>query len=288
MDRFRTIMVVAAIGCFVLAFALSGIYPWWVTDAKGHEATLKEVTAEVSPDFKDIKERWPVGFDRAFAGATQALTDKDLVGIPANDPRRTASDAAWRTAYGDAVKRGRDRYIAEACWHCHSQYVRPVIGDTSRFGRIRTTADDNNVLQRPVLWGTRRVGPDLTNEGGLRSNDWHAAHFADPTSVTPGSVMPKYPWYFEDGWQVRRSISKDVAAREGVDPATSYPYPGVYRTKSEAESAMERIRGSIPQVLEAEKSRLFVAEAKSPTGDGLALIAYMQWLGTWIAPKAGD
>lgn len=288
MDRFRFVIVVAALGCFALAFALSGIYPWWVTDAKGHEATVIEVTDVVSPDFKDVKERWPVAFDRAFDGASEALTDKQLAGIPTDDPRRLSSASAWKSAYADAVKRGRDRYVAEACWHCHSQYVRPVIGDTARFGRIRSTDDDNNVLQRPVLWGTRRVGPDLTNEGGLRSNDWHAAHFADPASVSPGSVMPKYPWYFEDGWEVRRTISKDVAKREGVDPATSYPYPGVHRTKAEAEAAMESIRASIPPVLEGEKTRLFVSPAKSPTADGLALIAYMQWLGTWTAPTRGN
>ena len=75
---------------------------------------------------------------------------------------------------------------------------------------MQSSAHDNNALQRPVLWGTRRVGPDLTHEGRLRSNDWHVAHFWDPQSVSPGSVMPPYPWFFREGWEVRRSIDPDV------------------------------------------------------------------------------
>ena len=99
-------------------------------------------------------------------------------------------DPWWNEKCAEALRYGHKLYVGEGCWHCHSQYVRPVAHEDTRFGPVSRWEQDNNALQRPVLWGTRRVGPDLTYEGTLRSNDWHAAHFWDPGVVSPGSVMP--------------------------------------------------------------------------------------------------
>jgi cytochrome c oxidase cbb3-type subunit II len=284
MDRLRQILLVAGVLCFVFSVLVSAVYPWAITDGRRKEATLEEISEIVSPDFKSLKDEYPVTFAATFPGAAEALTDRDLAALPPEDPRRAASEAAWRKAYAHAIRRGRDLYIAEACWHCHSQYIRAVANEDIRFGRPRTTDEDNNVLQRPVLWGTRRVGPDLTLEGGLRSNDWHVAHLADPTSTSPGSVMPRYTWFFRDGFEVRRRIDPDVAEREGLAPDRTYPIRGIYDKREEAEAAAERIRASLPQVLEGEGKRLSVAAARGPNGDGLSLVAYLQWLGTW-SPK---
>jgi cbb3-type cytochrome c oxidase subunit II len=284
MDRLRQILLVAGILCFGFSFAVSGIYPWAITDGRRPEATVEEVAHVVSPDFKALKESYPVAFAATFPRENEALTDPQLAALPGDDPARAASEDAWRAAYAHALRKGRNVYIAEACWHCHSQYVRPVANEDIRFGPVRTAECDNNALQRPVLWGTRRVGPDLTHEGGLRSNDWHVAHFADPRTTSPGSVMPRYTWFFRDGFEVRRTIAPDVAEREGFAPDRSYPFPGIYDTRAEADAALARIRDALPQSLASEKARLFVAEAKGPNGDGLSVIAYLQWLGTW-SPK---
>ena len=103
-----------------------------------------------------------------------------------------------QNAYSEALRLGRDIYIAEACWHCHSQYVRPVANEEIRYGNVSVASEYQNELQMPVLFGTRRVGPDLTREAGVHSNDWHAAHFYDPPSVQPDSVMPSYIWFYDE------------------------------------------------------------------------------------------
>lgn len=288
MDRLSRVLLFAGFGCFVLSFVLSGLYPWMATGGSDPEASLSQISARVAPDFKALKELYPVSFAVAFPGAAQALTARELVDVPAGDARRTASEAAWHAAYADALQRGRDAYIADGCWHCHSQYVRPVANEEQRFGPVLPAANDNNFLQRPMLWGTRRVGPDLTHEGGLRSDDWHVAHLWDPQSTSPGSVMPRYTWFFRDGWQVRRRIDPAVAEREGLDPQASYPIAGVWATEAEAQAALQRHAASLPSALAAEKERLFVDRGREPSDRGLALVAYLQWLGTWQPPAPGE
>lgn len=289
MDRLTSILIGAGLLCFGLAFALSGLYPWLITDAREPEATIEQVAHAVSPEFRRLKEVYPAAFDRAFASASDCVVDRDLAGVPADDPRRTKSDAAWRVAYADALRKGRDRYVGEACWHCHSQFVRsaggrPVANEDVRFGRVSEARDDNNVLQRPVMWGTRRVGPDLTREGGLRTNDWHVAHFWNPADTSPGSVMPRYTWFFDDGFEVRRRAEPDTADRAGIPRDTSYRVASGFASAADAERGLAAIAAALPDSRAEEKGRLFVADAKVPNETGLAVIAYLQWLGTWKAP----
>lgn len=105
--------------------------------------------------------------------------------------------------YHDSLMRGRDLYIREACWHCHSQYVRPTANENLYYGPVSTAGEYQTALHLPQLLGTRRVGPDLSRESGKRSNDWHLAHLYQPTSVVPESVMPSFTWYFKkDGEQI--------------------------------------------------------------------------------------
>ena len=126
----------------------------------------------------------------------------------------------------EALLLGRQVYVGEGCWHCHSQFIRPVSNESRRWGDVSETWEYQNELQRPVMFGTRRVGPDLSREGGRRSNDWHAVHFFEPTLVSTDSPMPSYPWLF-DG-------SPDKPNRRGIALITyiqwlgswldSYPY----------------------------------------------------------------
>ncbi|MEZ9243879.1 cbb3-type cytochrome c oxidase subunit II [Vibrio lentus] len=90
---------------------------------------------------------------------------------------------------------GRDIYITEGCHVCHTQMVRPLEPEVKRNGRPNKEADD--IYEFPNLWGSKRTGPDLTNLGRKYSDQWHAIHLIDPRKVVPTSIMPAYPWLFE-------------------------------------------------------------------------------------------
>ncbi|NUQ61248.1 MAG: cytochrome-c oxidase, cbb3-type subunit I [Pirellulales bacterium] len=90
---------------------------------------------------------------------------------------------------------GRDVYLSEGCYNCHSQMVRPILAETKRYGEYSKPGE--SVFDHPFQWGSRRIGPDLAREGGKQSALWHVLHFQDPRQVTQGSVMPAYPWLLE-------------------------------------------------------------------------------------------
>jgi len=87
---------------------------------------------------------------------------------------------------------GRDIYIAEGCYNCHSQMIRPFMWETMRYGEYSKPGEF--VYDRPFQWGSRRIGPDLAREGGLRTHLWHYRHFKNPADISENSIMPRYPW----------------------------------------------------------------------------------------------
>ncbi|MBI4809679.1 MAG: cbb3-type cytochrome c oxidase subunit I [Nitrosomonadales bacterium] len=93
-------------------------------------------------------------------------------------------------------RRGRQVYIREGCWYCHSQYVRPVTGENLRWGPVSQAGE--YVYDQPQMLSTRRIGPDLLRVGGKYGDDWQAAHHWNPRDVVPDSVMPRFPWLFKD------------------------------------------------------------------------------------------
>jgi hypothetical protein len=174
-EKFQFIFLVAGVGFFVLAFIVSGVVTVQAVSDLPY-TTLEELSQDVSPYFTALAQQYPEPFDRYYPGGP----------TPEN--------------YQEALNLGRNIYIAEACWHCHSQQVRPVANEDVRFGPVSTAAEQQHELMKPQLMGTRRVGPDLSRESGFRSNDWHVAHFYNPRSVAPTSVMPSYTWFY-DGQQ---------------------------------------------------------------------------------------
>jgi cbb3-type cytochrome c oxidase subunit II len=133
-------------------------------------------------------------------GLIPAMMTKSLGAIdyhPTEIPDNFTEHYSTLEEYEAALYEGRDIYIKEACWHCHSQYVRPVGNEALRYGPVSTPGEYDNSLNLPQLFGTRRVGPDLSREGGKRPNDWHFVHLYNPRDVVPQSVMPGYPWYFD-------------------------------------------------------------------------------------------
>lgn len=175
MERFHTLFFVAGIGCFAIAFVLSMVFPWMTLGSyHGMQyATLEELAAVPSPQFRQLAQDYPEAFERHYG-------------------------EVGPESYAEALQLGRDLYVGQACWHCHSQYVREVSKEAQRWGPPSTAQEYQNALNQPHLWGTRRVGPDLTREGGRHTNDWHIAHFMKPKNVAPYSVMPSYGYYFEE------------------------------------------------------------------------------------------
>ena len=112
-----------------------------------------------------------------FDELSQRYPESFRAGTSASRPRKTVPRR---------LRLGRQVYIGEGCWHCHSQFVRPVSNESRRYGPVSETWEYQNELQRPVMFGTRRVGPDLSREGGRHGNDWHAVHFYRPKTDRPG------------------------------------------------------------------------------------------------------
>lgn len=171
MERVPTIALIAGVSTFLLGFVLMGILPW-MGQARIPMQRMEEICRNVPMEFSELAEDYPEEFQRYF-------------GQP---------DAQ---AFRKAMELGREVYIAEGCWHCHSQYIRPVANEDLRFGPVSTVEEYNNEMNLPHLFGTRRVGPDLIRQAGRHSNDWHVAHFYEPRSVAPYSVMPSYHWFFD-------------------------------------------------------------------------------------------
>ncbi len=171
-EKFQFVFLVAGIGFFALSFVVSGIVT--VNAVKDLPyTTIEEISQDVSPYFEALSRQYPDQFERYYPGGPTSEN------------------------YAAALELGRNTYIGEACWHCHTQQIRPVANEDVRFGPVSTAAEQQHELMKPQLMGTRRVGPDLSRESGFRSNDWHVAHFYDPQSVAPTSVMPDYTWFFD-------------------------------------------------------------------------------------------
>jgi len=106
---------------------------------------------------------------------------------------------------------GRDIYMREGCAVCHTQMIRPFRAETERYGTYSRSGE--HVYEHPFLWGSKRTGPDLARVGGRYSDEWHRAHLYNPRDVVPESIMPSYPWLFEDTVDGRVTPKKMEALR---------------------------------------------------------------------------
>ncbi|HMN96685.1 MAG TPA: cytochrome-c oxidase, cbb3-type subunit I [Phycisphaerales bacterium] len=165
---------------------------------------------------------------------------------------------------------GRDIYIAEGCYNCHSQMIRPIWAETKRYGDFSKPGEF--VYDHPFQWGSRRIGPDLAREGGRQSWDWHVRHLDDPRSLVPQSIMPGYPHLLADALDysvVQRRVR--TMAMLGV------PYGEAVRDGVAERMAREQAARIFDELV-AQGGRDDVRDAKV-----IALIAYLQRLGTDIS-----
>ena len=130
---------------------------------------------------------------------TRPGTVQTIEGKTIPSPRRTSLEEA-----------GRKIYIREGCWYCHSQYVRPVNRDTDKWGPISQAGEI--AFDLPQMFGTRRIGPELSREGNRRSDEWHYAHHWNPRAVEPESIMPSFQWLYTDD-DARDRMVKDFIVK---------------------------------------------------------------------------
>ncbi len=162
---------------------------------------------------------------------------------------------------------GRDLYIRDGCNNCHSQLIRPFRSETERYGDYSKAGE--YVFDHPFLWGSKRTGPDLTRVGGKYPDAWHFNHMNDPTSMSPGSIMPKFPWLAENTLDTESTASKIRALR-----ALGVPYANNYDQQANAD--LTRQADSISVNL--RDAGIDCASDK----EIIALIAYLQRLGADI------
>ncbi|MFN7325798.1 MAG: cytochrome-c oxidase, cbb3-type subunit I [Chitinophagales bacterium] len=167
---------------------------------------------------------------------------------------------------------GRDIYIREGCVGCHSQMVRPFRSETERYGEYSKSGE--YIYDRPFLWGSKRTGPDLLRVGGKYPDSWHYNHMMDPTSMSPGSIMPAYPALLDA--QVDYS---DLGPKINALRKLGTPYPAKYEEVA-VEEAQKQAKAIATRLAEQG-----VKDSNIENTEMIALIAYLQRLGTDIKVK---
>jgi len=173
---------------------------------------------------------------------------------------------------------GRNIYVREGCYNCHSQMIRPMRDEVERYGHYSLAAE--SMYDHPFQWGSKRTGPDLARVGQRYSNEWHVQHLTDPRSVVPESVMPGYSFLLSS--ELR---TDDIVAHLKANQAVGVPYDAAMIEAAEADMRAQ----ADP---DADWDGLLARYPKAQTGDfdgnprALtemdALIAYMQMLGTLV------
>ncbi len=159
---------------------------------------------------------------------------------------------------------GRDIFISEGCYNCHSQMIRTLVPDVMRYGDYSRLGE--SIYDHPYQWGSRRIGPDLARVGGKYPDSWHYKHMMNPRAISPGSNMPNYPWLFDTDTDVAALPSKlSVQRTLGVPYAVLTPAEIQAQVDVQAQEIVARLRESDIQV--------------KPSREIVAVIAYLQKLG---------
>jgi cytochrome c oxidase cbb3-type subunit II len=172
--------------------------------------------------------------------------------VPLYFQRSTTEPVAGLKPYAPLALTGRDIYIREGCYGCHSQMIRPFRAETERYGHYSVAGEF--VYDRPFQWGSKRTGPDLARVGGKYSDDWHRTHLNNPRDVVPESNMPGYPWLAKTP-----ADASAIEAKLKVLRALGHPY-----TDADVAGAKAALAGKTEED---------------------ALIAYLQGLGTVLKTR---
>ena len=172
---------------------------------------------------------------------------------------------------------GRNIYIREGCYTCHSQMIRPFRDELERYGHFSLAAE--SMYDHPFQWGSKRTGPDLARVGGRYSDDWHAAHLRSPRAVVPDSIMP--PYAFLDRPLNYRDIEQHLRAQRAIGVPYTDEMIANARADLEAQARPERDAGAFQGRYARARQAAFDGDPDRIT-EMDALVAYMQMLGTLV------
>jgi cytochrome c oxidase cbb3-type subunit II len=180
---------------------------------------------------------------------------------------------------------GRNIYVREGCYNCHSQMIRALRDEVERYGHYSLAAE--SMYDRPFQWGSKRTGPDLARVGGKYSDEWHRDHLTRPKSVVPGTVMPAYPWlvatdldfaHIDDDLRVQAALGVPYST-EMIENAIPDLRAQASADVTEADTITKRYAKAQARDFDGEPGRITEADA---------LIAYLQVLGTLVDFKLYD
>lgn len=177
---------------------------------------------------------------------------------------------------------GRNIYVREGCYNCHSQMIRPLRDEVERYGHYSLAAE--SMYDRPFQWGSKRTGPDLARVGGKYSDDWHRDHLNAPKSVVPGTVMPSYPWLAQTELDFRH-IADDLTVQSKL--GVPYSAEMIANAAADVRSQASDDAGDVPRRYPNAQSRDFDGNPRM-ISEADALIAYLQMLGTAVDFKLYD
>jgi cytochrome c oxidase cbb3-type subunit I/II len=218
-------------------------------------------------------EKWNDWYEKLLANSlpfTVLTIAAVLVGgvveiIPTIIINKATSIEGWKQIpYTPLELAGRDIYIREGCYLCHSQMIRTLVGDVLRYGDYSRLGE--SIYDHPFQWGSKRIGPDLAREGLRNSPLWHFKHMENPRSTSPGSVMPNYPWLYTQTTDVDALTSKLKVMRQLGVPYPEMDTPAIL--KSAQTQAQSIVNDLAPSGAKIEPDREIVA-----------LIAYLTHLG---------
>jgi cytochrome c oxidase cbb3-type subunit 2 len=199
--------------------------------------------------------------------------------------KNTIEKAEGVRPYSPLELAGRNIYVREGCYLCHSQMIRPLRDEVERYGHYSLAAE--SIYDRPFQWGSKRTGPDLARVGGKYSDDWHRDHLRDPRSVVPGSVMPDYSFLANTDLD-----SKNIAQDLKVQALLGVPYSPEMIENAEKDVALQATTdaadaGDLAKRYSKVQARDFDGNPNR-VSEADALIAYLQMLGTQVDFKLYD
>lgn len=264
-------------GTIYLAGALIMVYNLIKTAKAGKLIRNVEVTAAPRTAYVAKKgDHWHTWIERRpiqmLIGSAVLVLIGGLVEIfPMLVIDKNVPKIATVTPYTPLELEGRDIYIREGCVGCHSQMVRPFRSETERYGDFSKSGEF--VYDRPFLWGSKRTGPDLHRVGGKYPHSWHYNHMYEPELMSPGSIMPPYPWLMEQDINTTYTQAKIDVSRMLGDPYTDL----------ERDNAIQLLENQAQNIAD-ELYEQGIDQEDLETKEIVALIAYLQRLGTDINP----
>jgi len=182
--------------------------------------------------------------------------------------------------YTPLEQAGRDIYVREGCYGCHSQMVRTLRDEVERYGHYSLAAE--SMYDHPFQWGSKRTGPDLARVGGKYSDQWHSEHLINPRALVPESIMPGYPWLAE-----AKLDARDTSAKLRTLRRVGVPYSDEMLANAEQDlmaqvSPDSRIAADLLRRYPKARVAKFDNRPGTPPSELDALVAYLQMLGTLV------